>query len=241
MATYVLIHGGGHGGWCYSKVARQLRSSGHEVHAPSLSGLADRSHQLHAGIDLDTHVTDVANYLFYEDLHDVILVGHSYGGMVITGAAGRAPERIRTLVFLDAANPADGESLYDVARPMMEMARSTGQVINGIELVTIPAPGAAAFYGITDPQDQSWADERLSAQPWKCFEQKVHIADLAGYSAIPQYHVICTDTLPGRDPALIEAARAAGRLWILETGHDMMITEPDRTTEILQAVATDIA
>ena len=99
MATSVLVHGGGHGGWCYQKVARRLRAEGHEVHAPSLTGLADRSHLLVPGIDLDTHSTDVVNLLRYEDLSDVILVGHSYGGMVITGIADRAADRIGRLVY----------------------------------------------------------------------------------------------------------------------------------------------
>jgi pimeloyl-ACP methyl ester carboxylesterase len=90
MATYVLVHGGGHGGWCYQRVARLLRSAGHEVYAPTLTGLGERSHDVHPGIDLDTHIADVAGVLRYEDLHDVILLGHSYGGMVITGAADRS-------------------------------------------------------------------------------------------------------------------------------------------------------
>jgi pimeloyl-ACP methyl ester carboxylesterase len=84
MATYVLVHGGAHGSWCYGPVARILRSAGQEVHAPTLSGLGDRSHLLRPGIDLDTHISDIVAVLHYEDLRDVVLVGHSYGGMVIT-------------------------------------------------------------------------------------------------------------------------------------------------------------
>ena len=85
MATYVLVHGGGHGGWCYQPVARILRSHGHEVYAPSLTGLGERAHLFRCGVDLDCHITDIVNLLHFEDLRDVILVGHSYGGMVITG------------------------------------------------------------------------------------------------------------------------------------------------------------
>ena len=119
MATYVLVHGGGHGGWCYQRVARLLRSSGHDVYTPTLSGLGERSNLLSPDIDLDLHVRDVVAVLHYEDLHDVILVGHSYGGMVITGAADRAADRIGRVVYLDAANPENGQSLVDVAGPII--------------------------------------------------------------------------------------------------------------------------
>ncbi|HMO69596.1 MAG TPA: alpha/beta fold hydrolase, partial [Novosphingobium sp.] len=85
MATFVLIHGGGHGGWCYQPVTRRLQAMGHRVFAPSLSGLGEHAHQLHPGIDLDTHIEDIARLLHFEDLTDAILVGHSYGGMIVTG------------------------------------------------------------------------------------------------------------------------------------------------------------
>ncbi len=94
MATFVLVHGGGHGGWCYQKVARLLRAAGHEVYSPTLTGLGERSHLVSSEVDLDLQITDVVNVLRYEDLRDVILVGHSYGGMVITGVADRAADRV---------------------------------------------------------------------------------------------------------------------------------------------------
>src|SRR5438094_3814977 len=99
MATYVLVHGGGHGGWCYDRLSPLLRAAAHEVYAPTLTGLADRKHLLNASINLDTHITDVVNLLFYHDLKDVILAGHSYGGMVITGVADRAEGRVGQLVY----------------------------------------------------------------------------------------------------------------------------------------------
>src|SRR2546429_2332708 len=111
MATYVLVHGGGHGGWCYQKVARLLRANGHDVYTPTLTGLGERSHLLSPAIDLDTHITDVVAVLHYEDLHEAILVGHSYGGVVITGAADRALDRVGQLVYLDGALPGNGEAL----------------------------------------------------------------------------------------------------------------------------------
>ena len=114
MATFVLVHGTGHGGWCWQKLAPLLRAGGSEVYTPTLTGLGDRSHLLGCGVDLTTHITDVASLLFYEDLLDVILVGHSYAGMVITGVAATVPERLRLLVYLDAYLPDEGQSELDL-------------------------------------------------------------------------------------------------------------------------------
>jgi pimeloyl-ACP methyl ester carboxylesterase len=237
VATYVLVHGGGHGGWCYQPVARILRSAGHEVYAPTLTGLGERSHLLSPAIDLDMHIRDVVAVLYYEDLRDVILVGHSYGGMVITGVADRAADRVGRLVYLDAANPVNGQSLVDVAGPVIEMTRPLGAVVDGVELVLLPAPGAGMFYGVTDPEDAAWMDERLTGHPWRCFEQKLVLTNEAAYSAIPQYHIVCTSTLATRDPELVANARAQGRLWEIDTGHDLMLTEPEPVADRLLQVA----
>lgn len=240
MSTFVLVHGGGHGGWCYRPVAQRLRDQGHEVHAPSLTGLGERAHLLPLlgpHIDLNTHVTDIAEYLYYNDLRDVILVGHSYGGMVITGIADRVPDRIGRLVYLDAANPADGQSLVDVAGPMMRAARESSEIRDGVELVLLPREGAGAFYGVTDPDDLAWMESRLTAHPWACFEQKLILADAARLAALPTFHIVCTSTLATRDPGLIKEASEQGRLWDIDTGHDLMLTEPARVTEVLLDIA----
>ena len=238
MATYVLVHGGGHGGWCYQKVARLLRAAGHEVYAPTMTGVGDRSHLLAPGIDLDLHIGDIVALLFYEDLHDVILVGHSYGGMVITGVADRAADRIGRIVYLDAANPVNGESLVDVAGPIILITREQSEEINGVECVLHPAPGAAAFYGVTDPDDLEWMDERLTSHPWACFEQKLELTDEETLWAIPRYSIVCTSTLATRDPDLMEEYRSQGRLWDIDTGHDLMITEPQAVTDLLVEIAS---
>jgi pimeloyl-ACP methyl ester carboxylesterase len=138
MATYVLVHGGGHGGWCYQAVARLLRSEGHEVYAPSLTGLGERAHLFRCDVDLDCHIADIVNLLHSEDLHDVVLVGHSYGGMVITGAGDRAADRVGHLVYLDAATPANGQSLVDVAPEMMAAARADSRIVDGVEMCLYP-------------------------------------------------------------------------------------------------------
>jgi pimeloyl-ACP methyl ester carboxylesterase len=238
MATYVLVHGGGHGGWCYQRVARLLRAAGHEVHAPSLTGLGERSHLVSPRVNLDTHIKDVTALLHYEDLTDVILVGHSYGGMVITGAADQAADRVGRLVFLDAANPKDGQSLASLTGKHITWTRQFGKVVDGVELVLLPeTTDVGALYGVTDPDDVAWMMARLAPHPWKCFEQPLSLTNEAGYQAIPQYHIVCASTLPTRDPALMEEARAAGRLWTVDTGHDLMITEPQQVADALLQVA----
>jgi pimeloyl-ACP methyl ester carboxylesterase len=239
MATYVLVHGGGHGGWCYQRVARMLRSAGHDVYTPTMTGLGERAHLVSPRVDLDMHIRDVTAVLHHEDLREVILVGHSYGGMVITGAADRAADRVGRIVYLDAANPVNGQSLLDVAGPMIKAVRPFGKTVDGVELVLLPSPDAGLMYGVTDPGDLAWMAERLTGHPWKCFEQPLTLTNEAALWALPQYHIVCTSTLATRDPALMERARAAGRLWEIDTGHDLMITEPRAVADALLQVAGD--
>jgi len=239
MTTFVLVHGGGHGGWCYRMVKRLLEADGHEVFAPSLTGLAERAHLLSPAIDLDLHVTDVVSLLHSWDLRDVVLVGHSYGGMVITGVADRATARIAKLVYLDAANPVNGQSLVDVAGPIIEAVRPMGAVVDGVELVLLPAPEAGRFYGVTDDADVAWMAERLTGHPWRCFEQKLVLTNEAAVWALPQYHIVCESTLATRDRDLIASASAAGRLWHIDTGHDLMITEPAFVADALKEIAAE--
>jgi pimeloyl-ACP methyl ester carboxylesterase len=218
-------------------LARILRAAGHEVYAPTLTGVGDRSHLVSADVDLDLHIQDVVALLTYEDLREVILVGHSYGGMVITGIADRAAGRIAALVYLDAANPLNGQSLVDVSGPMMSAARALGRVVDGVELVLFPDTEIVKLYGVTDPEDVAWMADRLTPHPWRCFEQPLVLEHEDELWAIPQFHIVCTSTLATRDPQLMERARAAGRLWSIDTGHDLMITEPKTVAQALTEVA----
>ena len=220
-------------------MARILRAAGHDVSTPTMTGLGERSHLVRPGIDLDTHIDDIVAVLHYEDVRDVILVGHSYGGMVITGVADRATDRIGRLVYLDAATPANGQSLVDVAGPVIEAARAHGLVVDGVELVLAPGtePSFMRDYGVTDADDIAWMHERLTPHPWACFEQKLRLDDEDAVWAIPQWHIVCTATLATRDRDLVARARAQGRLWDIDTGHDLMITEPDAVATCLLQVA----
>jgi pimeloyl-ACP methyl ester carboxylesterase len=240
MATYVLVHGGGHGGWCYQSVARILRAHGHEVYAPTLTGLADREHLLSAEVNLDTHITDIVKLLHYENLRDVILVGHSYGGMVITGVADRATDRIANLAYLDAAFPDNGQSLVDHAGDVILAAREKMRVVNGIELVLYPGEDPMGFYGVTDPGQIAWMKPRLTPHPWACFAQKLVLTNEAAMRRLPISFIFSavqidnlTDEIRGQIRAFTQ-----GRFWEIDTGHDLMISEPQKTAEALLGIAS---
>lgn len=168
MATFVLVHGTGFGGWCWQGASRVLRGAGHDVCAPTLSGLADRSHLLECGIDLETHVTDIANLLFYEDLTDVVLVGHSYARMVITGVAAAVPERLGLLVYLDAYIPEEGRRMVDLWPPeMLQSVEAEAAASGGLR----PAP-SAELLGITDPAVAERSALRSTSQPMAIYARR---------------------------------------------------------------------
>lgn len=172
-----------------------------------------------------------------EDLRDVILVGHSYGGLVITGVGDRAFDRLVCSCTSTPATPRNGQSLVDVAGPVINAIRPDGAVVDGVELVLLPAPDAGLLYGVTDPGDLAWMAERLTPHPWRCFDQPLELTNEAELWALPQYHIVCTSTLPTRDPEPMQKVREPGRLWDIDTGHDLMITEPQAVADVLEDVA----
>jgi pimeloyl-ACP methyl ester carboxylesterase len=238
MATFVLIHGGGHGGWCYNKLSPLLRAAGHLVYSPSLTGCGDRKHLVTTNTDLDTHITDVVNLLEYDDLTDVILVGHSYGGMVITGVADRIPERIGKLVYLDAAHPVDGESLRVLASQSIEPTYAGVRTVEGVELVMWPMPGMAGFFGITDPADAAWTDAKLTPHPWKCFDQPLRLAGVEAARRVRRININCTQSLRSSEAQALTRQTEGERNYEIDTGHDLMITEPRAVADIMIEIAT---
>ena len=237
MATYVLVHGGGHGGWCYQPVAQRIRAKGHDVYTPTLTGLGEREHLLGPQVDLEMHVTDVVKVLRFEDLRDVILVGHSYGGMVITGAADRAAERVGHLVYLDAAWPKNGQSLVASAGQAILVARAKARIVDGVELVLFPGEDPMNYFGVRDPEVVAWMKPKLTPHPWKCFEQKLELRNEAALRRIPQTHIVCKALMERRNNRAELLAASVGRVWEIDTGHDLMLTEPDWVAEQLLRVA----
>jgi len=238
MATFVLVHGGGYGGWCWQRLTPLLRSGGHEVYTPTLTGLGGRAYLLGPEVDLDTHIEDVGAVLRYEDLHDVILVGHSYAGMVLTGVADRAPSRIGHLVCLDAPAPSDGESLDARVPGLMGEARRHSRVIDGVEVVLWVGPEAGRHYGVTDREALAWMQGSLTPHPWRTFERPLRLIDEAAVRRIPRTDINCTTPMPGADADPEERSKGADRVWEIDSGHDLMITEPEAVAELLLRLAS---
>jgi len=236
MATYVLVHGGGHGGWCFKPLAAILRAAGHTVHAPTLTGLADRQHLRTAATDLDTHIRDVAEFMHFEDLSEAILVGHSYGGMVITGTADRQPGRTGHLVYLDAAIPLDGEALTDVSPGLLAFA-ARNRVVDGVELGLFPDAAASAVYGLDASPWRDWAMERLTPHPWRTFTQPLVLRDPDALAKVPRTMINCTGTLALRPPETRGRWLEGERVWSLDAPHDLMLTHPEDVAELLLRLA----
>ncbi len=249
MATYLLVHGGWHGAWCWKKVIPLFQQAGQQLYTPTLTGLGERADLLSPEVGLSTHVQDIVQVIEENDLHDVILLGHSYSGMVITGAADRVPERIRHLVYLDAALPHGNESMADIAPLIINRLRREAR-LHG-DGWRVPPPrglplGIGGLYGVTQEPDLSWVRSSVCPQPLKTFEERLHLNDPEIVSSKPRTFIRCTRGLPVFLLRMIE--RLAGsrtvapttpgwRFRQLATAHDCMITMPRELTDLLLEIA----
>ncbi|NLX49482.1 MAG: alpha/beta fold hydrolase [Methanospirillum sp.] len=233
MTTFVLMHGTGAGGWCWQRVAQRLRAGGFEVHAPTLTGVGDRSHLAGCGVDLETHVREIAGLLFYEDIADAVLVGHSYGGMVVTGVAARVPERLRLVVYLDAYVPEAGESEYDLWTP--EMQAEFQAALEGGGMRPPPAP---ALVGIADPALAAWYAARVTPHPPGTFTQPVPPGTPAG-EAVPRAYIRCTEgpLVPLFGPSAERARRRGWEILTLAAGHEAELVAPLEVARLLAGLA----
>jgi pimeloyl-ACP methyl ester carboxylesterase len=234
VATFVLVHGGGHGGWCWRDCANELRRRGHEVYAPTLTGFGDRSHL--SAPDFETFVTDIANVVAFEDLDDVVLVGHSMGGIVIPRVAEAIPDRIALAVWLAAVVTNDGESLLDATPQSEWIARA----------VTIGPDGTAH----TDPELILDANLHDGAPEQKRFVHDRHLpypphalverGRLTAFLALGIPAAYITATMDRTiEPHVCEkfAARLPGcRRSFVDAGHDCMVSRPHATADALEAV-----
>jgi pimeloyl-ACP methyl ester carboxylesterase len=235
MATFVLVHGSMHGGWCWKRVAPLLRAAGHDVYTPTLTGLGERVHLAHPGIDLDTHIQDVLGVLAYEDLHDVVLVGHSSSALAVTGVANRASERIAHLVYLDGPVPEDGQAMLNLFPPDGQAARRARVAAEGDGWRLSPADPAA--FGVTDAADATWLRAKLVPHPFGALTQPLRLVNPVGFAG-PKTYIACVDAAPeGWREAAVERVRTepGWRYRELATGHDAMITAPrELATHLLE-------
>jgi pimeloyl-ACP methyl ester carboxylesterase len=234
MATYVFVAGGGYGGFIWKKVASRLRARRHEVFTPTLTGLGERAHLASPQIDLDTHLQDIIGVLEYEDLHDVFLVGHSYGGMVITGVAQQVPQRLARLVYLDALVPQDGQSVLDIIGPFWKtrfekMTKTQG---DGWRLPSLAERSIGAT-GIT---------VKTTAHPFQSLAQPLALKNPAA-SSVPHTFIYCTESGWSSEHIAPLAARARAEGWDyyeLATAHMAMLTMPKELADILLEIAVGV-
>ena len=233
MSTFVVVHGAWGGAWSWNKfVVPLLRQQGHDVYAVTLTGLGERTHLAHPDITHETHVQDVTNVLFYEDLSNVILAGHSYGGRVISGVADRMPERLAQLVYLDAAVPWL-EGGPDEARRLERIAQAERE-----GTWRVPPGDMQA----DDPEEiKRWAAPRRSGHPIKTFTEPVRLEH--GPPTVPKAFVYCAK---GKAPDSAQAQRAAriksDPTWLyyeLDTGHNLHYSAPQETVAILLELARE--
>lgn len=240
MTTYLLVHGAWHTGECWTRVTPLLEAAGHRVLAPTLTGYGDTVHLAGPEVGLDTHVADVTGLIRAEDLTDVVLVGHSYAGLVISSVANELPDRVARLVYLDAMVPEDGESAADVlpvTQGLIDLALASERGWRVPPMPELPPP--AGLFGVTDPDDIAWLRTMLSDQPVRCLQQPVRL-DNPATRAIPRTHIHCTVKPEGFARRPVPAVQPNGtpaEVWELPTGHDCMITTPVELSELLLKLA----
>ena len=237
MRTYVLVHGAWHGGWCWKKLVPLLEEAGHGVATPTLTGLGERAESLTPEVGLDTHIDDVASMIEEQNLTGVVLVGHSYAGMVITGVADRVRDRINRLVYLDTFVPRDGDSMRSVAPVVIDLLLLNARLRGDGWRVPPPSPEQ---FGVSDEPDRAWVRSSLTPHPLKTLRDPLRLTDPDIVSGFRRTHVHC-----GRGGRLERIAQRMlarrpqpprepdWRLRSLETGHDCMITEPRALADIL--------
>jgi pimeloyl-ACP methyl ester carboxylesterase len=232
MASVVLAHGAWSAAWGWKKMRPLFRSAGIEFFSPTYTGLGERSHLARPDIDLSTHIDDVLAVLEFEDLRDVTLIGHSYGGMVATGVADRAADRLARVIYLDAFAPRDGQSLFDLVGPKTEAAMRGGadKTGDGWRIPPINPPAD------TSPEDLAWTGPRRRPQPIRTFEQKLR---LTRPNTLPRHYIYATRNAPG-DVFRQFADRARGEAgWTcheIDASHNPHITCPDVLMPLLTQI-----
>lgn len=244
MSTFVIVHGAWTGGWSWARVRSRLRAAGHEVFTPTLTGLGERVHLARPEVDLTTHITDVVNTIWFEDLHDVILAGHSYGGMVITGVAERIPERLSQLVYVDAFVPQDGQAMLDLipADRRLENDERVRIEGEGWRLESISRRPVEEHYRdvyhVTDPDDLRWLLRYHTPQPYRTMTEPVRCPSHAAEKLARTY--IWCEGQPSTFEQFARVLRQPESGWSfasLPTWHMANVTMPNELAAVLGELA----
>lgn len=229
--SLVLVHGAQHGAWCWRKVTGPLRGRGFDVHAVTLTGLGDRAHLLTAEVDLNTHITDVVAYLEAEELTDVTLVGHSYGGMVAAGVTAALPGRVRRIVYFDSPVPVDGETSIAV-HPLGEQFRARRTVVNGVAV--LPRSDGSTL-GLSD-DDLAWVRRHLTPQPYRAVSTPLRLPPCWN-DGVEQVYIRCVRPDDPERAYLSRVDPAQGwKYREIHSGHDAMISAPAELVDVLSEV-----
>ena len=231
---FLLIHGAWHGGWVWNEISEILNYQGYSVSTPTLTGLGEKKHLLSSKITIDTFIEDVVNHIIFENLNNIILVGHSFAGSVISGVADKLKDRIQKLIYFDAVILKDGQKPFDIApkelvKQRIELAKRFG---NGI---SIPAPSADAF-GVFDVKKSLLLEEKLTPHPLSTYQSKLTIKNEIG-NGIPLFYIFCNNPIYKS----LESSRKVVRklkwpIFELNAGHDAMLTHPKETLNLLMKI-----
>jgi pimeloyl-ACP methyl ester carboxylesterase len=228
MAIFVVAHGAWNAGFAWKKMHPLMQVRGHRLVTPTYTGLGERAHLARPEIDLDTHIADILGVLTCEDLGGVNLIGHSYGGMVATGVADRARERIAQLIYIDAFAPKDGDSVLDLLPAATRTQRQAGG--DGF-IPSSPMPADTA------PEDVAWCMPRRTPQPAKTFEQRLLLQN--GPLTLPRHYIYCTRRPPDDRfrPFFDRAQREGWGAYEIDSSHNPHITCPDVLADLLARIA----
>ena len=234
MATFVVAHGAWSAGWAWKKMRPLLRERGHELYTPTYTGLGERAHLASPEVGLDTHIRDVCAVLTMENLREVVLIGHSYGGMVATGVADREAERIKQLVYLDAFVPRDGQSVGDLQPPGVRDAMRTAADRDGDGWLVPPNPPPPD----TSAADLAWMAPRRLPQPLKALDEPIRLT--GAVDRLPRTYIYCTRPMPAdgfRQFAQRAKTEAGWQYREIDASHNPHITAPDALAAMLDDIA----
>jgi pimeloyl-ACP methyl ester carboxylesterase len=235
--TYVLVHGAYHGAWCWKGVAKRLRALGHEVYTPTLTGLGERSHLMAIRPTLEMFIEDVAQVIRFEDLTDVILVGHSFAGSVVSALADRMPEKLAHLVYLDAQVLLSGQAPADTAPP--EAIRTYKQRAQASGYVSIPSPPVENF-GISDPAMAEWVRAHVTPHPYQTYFDRLELKHPLGNGLRATYVAVTGPLFPNTAISRQVAREQPGWAYLeIPTGHDAMLLMPEELTTMLNDFTAD--